>query len=45
MYVFRNGGPEMSFAHRISDFNYEDVIGQSRPTDPNTTGNTEPVAA
>jgi len=44
MYVFRNGGPEMSFAHRVSDFSYEDVMGQSR-TDPNVTWDTEPVAA
>jgi len=45
MYIFRNGGPEMSFAHCVSDFNYEDVMGQSASTDPNVTGNTEPVAA
>ena len=29
LYVFRNGRPEANFAHRISEFRYEDVMGQS----------------
>ena len=45
MYVFRNGCPEMSFAHRVSDFTYEDVMGQSTPTGPNVTGKPEEIAA
>jgi transposase-like protein len=45
MYVFRNGGPEMSFAHRVSDFSYEDVMGQSEPTGPNLAGTAATVAA
>jgi len=35
MYVFRNGRPQVSFAHRYGDFTYEDVMGQSAsPTGP-----------
>jgi hypothetical protein len=35
MYVFRNGRPEVSFAHRVGEFSYEDVMGQSAsPTGP-----------
>ncbi|MHC3439899.1 hypothetical protein ACYJ1Y_17885, partial [Natrialbaceae archaeon A-gly3] len=45
MYVFRNGGPEMSFAHRTSDFSYEDVMSQTEPTDPNLVGQTMKAAA
>jgi len=39
MYVFQNGGPEMSFAQRVSDFSYEDVMGHSTPTGPDVAGN------
>jgi len=45
MYVFRNGGPEISFTHRVSDFSYEDVMGQSEPTGPNLAGTAATVAA
>lgn len=45
MYVFRNGGPEMSFDHRVSDFSYEDVLGQSASTGPNVAGKPEEVGA
>lgn len=35
IYVFRNGRPEVSFAHRVGEFGYEDVMGQSvGPTGP-----------
>ena len=35
LYVFRNGRPEVSFAHHVGAFGYEDVMGQSaRPTGP-----------
>ena len=35
IYVFRNGRPEVSFTHRVGEFGYEDVMGQSvGPTGP-----------
>jgi hypothetical protein len=46
LYVFRNGRPQVSFAHRVGKFSYEDVMGQSvSPTDPILTNRHVKVAA
>jgi len=45
LYVFRNGGSKMNFAHRISDFSYEDVMGQSEATGLSLDGKSVRVAA
>jgi hypothetical protein len=29
MYMFRDGRPQVSFAHRVGEFGYEDGMGQS----------------
>ena len=46
LYVFRNERPEVSFAHRIGAFSYEDVMGQSvRSTGPVVTNHHVKAAA
>lgn len=46
LYVFRNGRPEVSFAHCFGKFSYEDVMGQSAsPTGPILTSHHVKTAA